>query len=155
MGTTAYAARVGSGYAYPTAVHERAAQAITEFLASRGETDAVLLVNSCARGKATVDSSRLATSSFTPRLFSSAASASSAYAQRDDEALRRERLQAARWFVLDNNLVRIPWFLDRDLYFRLSTASTGRSKARCSRGSGRPAHARRRKRRVQPFDGPT
>ena len=64
MGTTAYAARVGSGYAYPTAVHERAAQAITEFLASRDETDAVLLANSCARGKATVDSSRLATSSF-------------------------------------------------------------------------------------------
>ncbi len=118
MGTTAYAARVGSGYAYPTAVHERAAQAITEFLASRGETDAVLLVNSCARGKATVDSSRLATSSFTPRLFSSAASASSAYAQRDDEALRRERLQAARWFVLDTNLARIPGFLDRDLYFQ-------------------------------------
>jgi hypothetical protein len=34
-----------------------------------------------------------------------------------DEALRRERLQAARWFVLDN-LTRIPWFLDRDLYFQ-------------------------------------
>jgi hypothetical protein len=56
MGTTAYAARVSSGYAYPTAVHERAAFAITEFFASRDETDAVLLVNSCARGKATVDS---------------------------------------------------------------------------------------------------
>ena len=35
-----------------------------------------------------------------------------------DEALRRERLQAARWFVLDNNLARIPWFLDRELHFQ-------------------------------------
>jgi hypothetical protein len=37
---------------------------------------------------------------------------------RRDDALRRERLASARWFVLDNNLARIPWFLDRDLHFQ-------------------------------------
>ena len=26
--------------------------------------------------------------------------------------------EKARWFVLDNNLARIPWFLDRELYFQ-------------------------------------
>ena len=41
---------------YPTQAHERAAAAIVEFFADRDETDAVLLVNSCARGKATPDS---------------------------------------------------------------------------------------------------
>jgi hypothetical protein len=35
-----------------------------------------------------------------------------------DEALRRERLSAARWFVLDNNLARIPWFVERGLHFQ-------------------------------------
>jgi hypothetical protein len=35
-----------------------------------------------------------------------------------DDALRRERLDAARWFVLDNNLARIPWFVERELYFQ-------------------------------------
>src|SRR5438105_3223822 len=43
-------------YAYPTAAHKRAAEEITEYFAALEETDAVLLVNSCARGKATVDS---------------------------------------------------------------------------------------------------
>jgi len=43
-------------HAYPTPAHERAAEAITAFFAARDETDAVLLVNSCARGKATPDS---------------------------------------------------------------------------------------------------
>jgi predicted nucleotidyltransferase len=41
---------------YPTDAHARAADAIVEFFAARDETDAVLLVNSCARGKATRDS---------------------------------------------------------------------------------------------------
>ncbi len=41
---------------YPTDEHARAADAIVEFFAARDETDAVLLVNSCARGKATRDS---------------------------------------------------------------------------------------------------
>jgi hypothetical protein len=41
---------------YPTQAHEHAAAAITEFFAARDETDAVLLTNSCARGKATPDS---------------------------------------------------------------------------------------------------
>ena len=41
---------------YPTDAHARAADAIVEFFATRAETDAVLLVNSCARGKATRDS---------------------------------------------------------------------------------------------------
>jgi hypothetical protein len=34
------------------------------------------------------------------------------------DTLRRERLDAARWFVLDSNLDRIPWLLDRELYFQ-------------------------------------
>ena len=42
--------------AYPTPEHERAAEAAVAFFAARPETDAVLLVNSCARGQATADS---------------------------------------------------------------------------------------------------
>jgi predicted nucleotidyltransferase len=42
--------------AYPTSEHERAAKAITEHFVSNYKIDAVLLVNSCARGKATRDS---------------------------------------------------------------------------------------------------
>jgi hypothetical protein len=34
------------------------------------------------------------------------------------DTLRRERLDAARWFVPDSNLERIPWLLDRELYFQ-------------------------------------
>ena len=41
---------------YPTDAHARAADAIVDFFSARTETDAVLLVNSCARGKATRDS---------------------------------------------------------------------------------------------------
>ncbi len=41
---------------YPTDAHARAAHAIADFFAARDKTDAVLLVNSCARGKATRDS---------------------------------------------------------------------------------------------------
>jgi len=41
---------------YPTRQHELATAAIVEFFAAREETEAVLLVNSCARGKATADS---------------------------------------------------------------------------------------------------
>jgi predicted nucleotidyltransferase len=41
---------------YPTVEHERAAAAITEFFAGRLPIEAVLLVNSCARGQATRDS---------------------------------------------------------------------------------------------------
>lgn len=43
-------------HSYPTIEHERAADAITSFFAARSESESVLLVNSCARGKATVDS---------------------------------------------------------------------------------------------------
>jgi predicted nucleotidyltransferase len=42
--------------AYPTVEHEKAAQTIVDSLVGRFEIDAVLLVNSCARGKATRDS---------------------------------------------------------------------------------------------------
>jgi predicted nucleotidyltransferase len=42
--------------AYPTLEHTRAAQAIVEFFTTNYQVDAVLLVNSCARGKATRDS---------------------------------------------------------------------------------------------------
>jgi predicted nucleotidyltransferase len=41
---------------YPTPEHQRAAEAIVDFFVSRYSIDAVLLVNSCARGKATRDS---------------------------------------------------------------------------------------------------
>ena len=41
---------------YPTREHEQAANAIVEFFAGHAEVEAVLLVNSCARGKATRDS---------------------------------------------------------------------------------------------------
>lgn len=41
---------------YPTAAHQQAAEAIVAFFQIRPETEAVLLVNSCARGKATQDS---------------------------------------------------------------------------------------------------
>jgi predicted nucleotidyltransferase len=43
-------------HAYPTTAHQRAAEAIVEYFESRGYVDAVLLTNSCARGKATADS---------------------------------------------------------------------------------------------------
>lgn len=42
--------------AYPTPEHQEAAEAITTYFASNYKIDAVLLVNSCARGKATRDS---------------------------------------------------------------------------------------------------
>lgn len=41
---------------YPTSQHGRAAEAITRFYSTNYSVDAVLLVNSCARGKATRDS---------------------------------------------------------------------------------------------------
>jgi hypothetical protein len=43
-------------HAYPTEAHARAAEAIVAFFADQPETEAVLLTNSCARGKATPDS---------------------------------------------------------------------------------------------------
>jgi predicted nucleotidyltransferase len=42
--------------AYPTAEHQKAAEIITEYFVKNYNIDAVLLVNSCARGKATRDS---------------------------------------------------------------------------------------------------
>ncbi|MFY9579018.1 MAG: hypothetical protein WAQ33_06815 [Gaiellaceae bacterium] len=174
-------------HAYPTPAHERAAQEITSFFASRDETNAVLLVCSCARGKATVDSCLdmqvIAPADAVTRLdaeFRRFETQSDAIADllragrfsdlhldvidgifvpglideegidylevgvgnlfvysvplfvRGDrleqlrtewlpyygDALRRERLEATRWFILDNNLARIPWFLDRNLYFQ-------------------------------------
>lgn len=41
---------------YPTLAHQRAAQQIVDFYSQRNGIDAILLVNSCARGKATPDS---------------------------------------------------------------------------------------------------
>ena len=41
---------------YPTSQHQAAAETITDFFVSNYKIDAVLLVNSCARGKATRDS---------------------------------------------------------------------------------------------------
>ena len=174
-------------HAYPTAAHEGAASAITEFFASRDETDAVLLANSCARGKATPDScldmqvivptdavadvearwgAFVADSSAVAELLCAGRFSELhldvwdgvivpgviEQAGFDDleiavgnlfvydvplflrgdrferlaaqwlpfynETLRRERLNAARWFVLDVNLARIPWFVGRELYFQ-------------------------------------
>jgi predicted nucleotidyltransferase len=42
--------------AYPTSEHQAAAETIADFFVSHYKLDAVLLVNSCARGKATRDS---------------------------------------------------------------------------------------------------
>ena len=42
--------------AYPTSEHQKAADAIKEYFVSKYKIDAVLLVNSCARGRATRDS---------------------------------------------------------------------------------------------------
>jgi predicted nucleotidyltransferase len=42
--------------AYPTLEHRKAAEAFVEFFTANYQIDAVLLVNSCARGKATRDS---------------------------------------------------------------------------------------------------
>ena len=42
--------------AYPTPAHQQAAEAIVAFFQSLPDTEAVLLVNSCARGKAVPDS---------------------------------------------------------------------------------------------------
>jgi hypothetical protein len=39
--------------AYPTEEHQRAAETIVDFFVSHYKIDAVLLVNSCARGQAT------------------------------------------------------------------------------------------------------
>jgi predicted nucleotidyltransferase len=44
------------GAFYPTPEHQKAAEVITDFFVSNYKIDAVLLVNSCARGKATRDS---------------------------------------------------------------------------------------------------
>jgi len=41
---------------YPTPEHERAAQAIVDFFSARPEVETVILVGSCARGRATRDS---------------------------------------------------------------------------------------------------
>jgi predicted nucleotidyltransferase len=41
---------------FPTTLHQQAAEGIVEFFRDKPQTDAVLLVNSCARGKATPES---------------------------------------------------------------------------------------------------
>jgi len=48
--------QVPAMHAYPTLSHESAAAAVTTFFSERDGTGAVLLVNSCARGKATPQS---------------------------------------------------------------------------------------------------
>jgi hypothetical protein len=35
-----------------------------------------------------------------------------------EDGRRRERLDAARWFVVENNLARIAWYVSRELYFQ-------------------------------------
>ena len=45
--------------AYPTTEHQRAAEAVLEFYCSRPDVEAVLLVNSCARGKVSTPESCL------------------------------------------------------------------------------------------------
>jgi predicted nucleotidyltransferase len=173
--------------AFPTAAHERAAAAITAFFSRRDETDAVLLVNSCARGKATRDScldmqvivppDAVARVDAEWRRFAGESDAveelvrvgrfsdlhldvwdgvivpgviddegfdylevsvgnlfvysvplfvrgdrferlAARWLPFYDDSLRRERLKSGRWFVLENNLARIPWFVDRELYFQ-------------------------------------
>jgi len=174
-------------HAYPSQEHERAAEAITSYFAALEEADAVLLMNSCARGKATVDSCLDVQVIVSPEAVDDIDKEWRRHAAHDDaiaallragrfsdlhldvtdgvlvpgtideeaidwfevsvgnffvysvplflrgdrfhrlaaewlpfydDELRSTRLEAARWFVLDNNLSRIPWFLDRELYFQ-------------------------------------
>jgi hypothetical protein len=176
-----------TAHAYPSQEHERAASTITSYFAAREETDAVLLTNSCARGKATVDSCLDVQVIVQPEAVGNVDAEWRRHAAQDDaiaallrvgrfselhldvtdgilvpgtideesidwfevtvgnffvysvplfvrsdrferlgaewlpyydDELRGTRLDAARWFVLDNNLERIPWFLDRELYFQ-------------------------------------
>jgi len=178
---------VTSAPAYPTAAHRRAAEAITEFFVERDETDAVMLANSCARGKATPDSCLDIHVIVQPHAVERVEADWHAFSAKSDaiaellragrfselhldvwdgiivpgviddegfdylevsvgnlfvydvplfsrgdrferladqwlpfydDALRRERLEAARWFVLDCNLARIPWYVERALYFQ-------------------------------------
>jgi predicted nucleotidyltransferase len=176
---------------YPTREHQRAAETIVDFFTSKYKVDAMLLVNSCARGKATRDScldivvltkpdpvhsslkeleagwEELERSSqaikdlyqagkysvvhpdfihgiFTPREQDEAAGpddfeievgnflaysvplweGSDYYRQLKgqwlpyySEDLRRQRLEKARWFCL-NNLHHIPLYIERGLYFQ-------------------------------------
>jgi hypothetical protein len=187
FGATGREYRAAVTTVYPTAAHQRAAGEITEYFAARGETDAVMLVNSCARGKATPDSCldiqvivptgavdqvedewrRFARESEAIAELRGAGRFSELhldvwdgviipgvideegldylevsvgnlfvyslplYTNGDrferlarrwlpfyDDTLRRDRLERARWFVLDNNLARIPWYVDRDLHFQ-------------------------------------
>jgi predicted nucleotidyltransferase len=173
--------------AYPTHAHERAAAAITAFFAARDETDAVLLTNSCARGRATPDScldmqvvvrpdavaameeefERFAARRAEIVDLGRAGRFSDLHLDASDgvvtlepireegiswsevsvgtffvycvplhvngdryERLRsewlpfyedgrpRERLDAARLFVVENNLARIAWYVSRELYFQ-------------------------------------
>jgi hypothetical protein len=175
------------GHAYPTLAHERAAVAIADYFATVQVVDAVLLTNSCARGKATSDSCLdmhvivpTAVVEHVDKGFRAFAAEDEAVAALIDagrfsdlhldvtdgilepgaideegidwfevsvgnlfvysfplftrggrfeslgarwlpyygDDLRCERLEAARWFVLDNNLARIPWFIERELYFQ-------------------------------------
>jgi predicted nucleotidyltransferase len=174
-------------HAYPTSAHERAAETITDFFALREETDAVLLTNSCARGRATPDSCLDMQVVVSPGSVERLDADFRAFAAGDeavaglpaagrysdlhldvvdgvlepgeiteegidwfevevgnlfvysvpllvrgdrlerlrerwlpyyDDGLRQERLRAARWFVLDVNLDRIPWLVDRGLHFQ-------------------------------------
>ena len=81
--------------AYPTPEHERAAGAATEFFAERPEAGALLLVGSCARGKASPDSCLDLTVLLSPGFTSAVrASLAQAWDQRREtipafEALRR------------------------------------------------------------------
>ena len=81
--------------AYPSPEHERAAEAATEFFAGRPEAGALLLVGSCARGKASPDSCLDLGLLLSPGLTSAArASLARAWDQRREtapafEALRR------------------------------------------------------------------
>ena len=170
---------------YPTTEHERAAAAIVTWFEQRPETQAVLLTNSCARGKATPDScldmlvlapaqavaeldaawSRFAVASDTIAELAAAgrwaevhldvtdgefevrpivheldwleievgnalaysvpllergerlAQLRAEWLPFYDEELRAERLAAARATFL-GYLERIPWFLDRELWFQ-------------------------------------
>lgn len=172
---------------YPTQQHERAAAAITEFFAAHHETDAVLLTNSCARGKATRDSCLDMQIVVQPHAVAALDDAFTRFAAVNREIaelvgvgrfselhldvsdgvvtlapineegipwsevsvgtffvyavplyvnghrydqlrspwlpfyeddVRRERLRAARWFVIENNLERIPWYVGRELHFQ-------------------------------------
>lgn len=123
---------------YPTPENQAAAKAITEHFSTRFPIDAVLLVNSCARGKATRDSCLDIVVLAQPERVQTPLTTLKAEWERSvplwqgsdyfarlqsqwlpyySEELRQQRLSMVRHHCL-NNLHHIPLYIERGLYFQ-------------------------------------